>query len=132
MPMRSARFFPRTRGSLVAALVYPDDIVNSGGGSANALMSDDELRVLIDVVIMHYDQVFRLKSFATKFDVLATADADAGGDRGEALVELQEDDDTARRSSSTVCRFLYSATPLLIIVHSISQELSPRLLWPRL
>uniref|UniRef100_A0A0E0LA86 DOG1 domain-containing protein n=1 Tax=Oryza punctata TaxID=4537 RepID=A0A0E0LA86_ORYPU len=35
----------------------------------NAQMSDDELRVLVDAVMMHYDQVFRLKSFATKSDV---------------------------------------------------------------
>uniref|UniRef100_A0A0D3EX25 Uncharacterized protein n=1 Tax=Oryza barthii TaxID=65489 RepID=A0A0D3EX25_9ORYZ len=49
---------------LAAARVYPDDIVN-GGGSVNALMSEDELRVLVDAVMMHYDQVFRLKSFAT-------------------------------------------------------------------
>lgn len=44
--------------------MYPDDIVN-GDGSVNALMSEDELRVLVDAVMMHYDQVFRLKSFAT-------------------------------------------------------------------
>ncbi|BAT06726.1 Os08g0563000 [Oryza sativa Japonica Group] len=43
---------------------HPDDVVNGGGG-ANALMSEDELRVLVDAVMMHYDQVFRLKSFAT-------------------------------------------------------------------
>lgn len=35
----------------------------------NAQISDDELRVLVDAVMMHYDQVFRLKSFATKSDV---------------------------------------------------------------
>ncbi|KAL5199543.1 hypothetical protein ABZP36_020746 [Zizania latifolia] len=32
-------------------------------------MRDDELLVLVDGVMMHYDQVFRLKSFATKSDV---------------------------------------------------------------
>jgi hypothetical protein len=35
----------------------------------NAQMSDDELCELVDAVMMHYDQVFRLKSFATKSDV---------------------------------------------------------------
>uniref|UniRef100_A0A0D3H3A3 DOG1 domain-containing protein n=1 Tax=Oryza barthii TaxID=65489 RepID=A0A0D3H3A3_9ORYZ len=35
---------------------HPDDVVNGGGG-ANALMSEDELRVLVDTVMMHYDQV---------------------------------------------------------------------------
>uniref|UniRef100_A0A0D3GF46 DOG1 domain-containing protein n=1 Tax=Oryza barthii TaxID=65489 RepID=A0A0D3GF46_9ORYZ len=35
----------------------------------NTQMSDDELRELVDAVMMHYDQVFRLKSFATKSDV---------------------------------------------------------------
>ncbi|KAL5223675.1 hypothetical protein ABZP36_010314 [Zizania latifolia] len=35
----------------------------------SAQMSDDELCVLVDGVMLHYDQVFRLKSFATKSDV---------------------------------------------------------------
>ncbi|KAF0904097.1 hypothetical protein E2562_031769 [Oryza meyeriana var. granulata] len=35
----------------------------------NAQISDDELRVLVDAVMVHYDQVFRLKSLATKSDV---------------------------------------------------------------
>uniref|UniRef100_A0A0E0BQK8 Uncharacterized protein n=1 Tax=Oryza glumipatula TaxID=40148 RepID=A0A0E0BQK8_9ORYZ len=56
MPTRSAHFFPRARGLLLAASVYPDDVVNGGGGGVNALMSD-KLRVLVDAVIMHYEQV---------------------------------------------------------------------------
>ncbi|KAG8094334.1 hypothetical protein GUJ93_ZPchr0012g19523 [Zizania palustris] len=35
----------------------------------SAQMSDGELRVLVDGVMLHYDQVFRLKGFATKSDV---------------------------------------------------------------
>ncbi|XP_062228651.1 transcription factor TGAL3-like [Phragmites australis] len=35
----------------------------------NAQMGDDELCVLVDAVMVHYDQVFRLKSLATKTDV---------------------------------------------------------------
>ncbi|KAM0917850.1 hypothetical protein ACQ4PT_009266 [Festuca glaucescens] len=34
-----------------------------------ANMSDDELRILVESVMLHYDDLFRLKSFATKSDV---------------------------------------------------------------
>ncbi|XP_040380848.1 transcription factor TGAL3 [Oryza brachyantha] len=43
--------------------------INDVRVALNAQMSDDELRVLVDGVMAHYDQVFRLKSFATKSDV---------------------------------------------------------------
>jgi transcription factor TGA len=32
-------------------------------------MSDEELRILVESVMLHYDDLFRLKSFATKSDV---------------------------------------------------------------
>ncbi|KAJ4816715.1 bZIP transcription factor family protein [Rhynchospora pubera] len=35
----------------------------------NSLIGDDDLRVLVDAVMMHYDEVFRLKSMGTKSDV---------------------------------------------------------------
>uniref|UniRef100_A0ACD5ZVE9 Uncharacterized protein n=1 Tax=Avena sativa TaxID=4498 RepID=A0ACD5ZVE9_AVESA len=34
-----------------------------------ANMSDDELRILVESVMLHYDELFRLKSLATKSDV---------------------------------------------------------------
>lgn len=35
----------------------------------NSQIGDDDLRVLVDAVMMHYDEVFRLKSMGTKSDV---------------------------------------------------------------
>lgn len=32
-------------------------------------MSDNELRVLVDAVMVHYDEIFRLKSIGAKADV---------------------------------------------------------------
>lgn len=35
----------------------------------NSHMSDDELRLLVDGVMAHYDEIFRLKSIGAKADV---------------------------------------------------------------
>ncbi|XP_062233114.1 transcription factor TGAL3-like [Phragmites australis] len=44
-------------------------LINDLRMATNAQIGDDDLCVLVDAVIVHYDQVFRLKSLATKTDV---------------------------------------------------------------
>lgn len=43
--------------------------VNELRSALNAHVGDDELRLLVDAVMTHYDEVFRLKSIGTKSDV---------------------------------------------------------------
>ena len=43
--------------------------INDLRSALNSHLGDDDLRVLVDAVMSHYDEVFRLKSFGTKSDV---------------------------------------------------------------
>ena len=44
-------------------------LINDLRASANSQLSDDELRFLVDGVMAHYDELFRLKSVGAKADV---------------------------------------------------------------
>jgi len=44
-------------------------LINDLRSAMNSHMSDDELRLLVDGVMAHYDEIFRLKSIGAKADV---------------------------------------------------------------
>lgn len=44
-------------------------LINELRSAVNTQMSDNELRVLVDAVMVHYDEIFRLKSIGAKADV---------------------------------------------------------------
>ena len=44
-------------------------LINDLRSAVNSLMGDNELRILVEGVMAHYDEVFRLKSIGAKADV---------------------------------------------------------------
>lgn len=44
-------------------------LINDLRSAVNSQMCDNELRILVEGVMAHYDEIFRLKSIATKADV---------------------------------------------------------------
>lgn len=44
-------------------------LINDLRSGVNSQLGDNELRVLVDAVMSHYDEIFRLKGIGTKVDV---------------------------------------------------------------
>lgn len=44
-------------------------LINDVRSAFNTHANDNELRVLVDAIMSHYDEIFRLKSIAAKSDV---------------------------------------------------------------
>lgn len=44
-------------------------LINDLRSAVNAQIPDNELRILVEAVMSHYDEIFRLKSIAAKSDV---------------------------------------------------------------
>lgn len=44
-------------------------LINDLRSAVNSQVGDNELRLLVDAVLSHYDEIFRIKSIGTKSDV---------------------------------------------------------------